>query len=67
MSLTSMIILYILTNMVQLKQSIIIFILLKQDLIKKIITIKFLVCSSFLLLMRGGTPRYRYDYLTKIG
>ena len=30
-------------------------------------SIKFVISVSFLLLMRGGTPRYRYDYLTKIG
>lgn len=29
--------------------------------------IKFLVCIAFLVLIRGGTPRYRYDYLTKLG
>lgn len=29
--------------------------------------IKFLICIAFLILIRGGTPRYRYDYLTKLG
>lgn len=43
-------------------------------IIQLLITIKPLIYSfklvlllSFLLLMRGGTPRYRYDYLTKLG
>lgn len=29
--------------------------------------IKFCISISFLVLIRGGTPRYRYDYLTKLG
>lgn len=29
--------------------------------------IKFSICIAFLILIRGGTPRYRYDYLTKLG
>lgn len=29
--------------------------------------IKFLFSVGFLILIRGGTPRYRYDYLTKLG
>ena len=29
--------------------------------------IKFLLSICFLILIRGGTPRYRYDYLTKLG
>jgi len=29
--------------------------------------LKFLVIIAFLILIRGGTPRYRYDYLTKLG
>ncbi len=29
--------------------------------------LKFCFCISFLVLIRGGTPRYRYDYLTKLG
>jgi len=29
--------------------------------------IKFLASIMFLILIRGGTPRYRYDYLTKLG
>lgn len=32
-----------------------------------IFAFKFLLCISFLVLIRGGTPRYRYDYLTKLG
>lgn len=30
-------------------------------------TIKFILTIMFLILIRGGTPRYRYDYLTKLG
>lgn len=29
--------------------------------------VKFLLFIAFLILIRGGTPRYRYDYLTKLG
>ena len=29
--------------------------------------LKFCLSISFLILIRGGTPRYRYDYLTKLG
>lgn len=29
--------------------------------------LKFLLMISFLILIRCGTPRYRYDYLTKLG
>lgn len=29
--------------------------------------IKFSLCIGFLILIRGGAPRYRYDYLTKLG
>ena len=29
--------------------------------------VKFCLCVSFLVLIRGGAPRYRYDYLTKLG
>ena len=29
--------------------------------------IKFTIASIFLVVIRGGTPRYRYDYLTKLG
>lgn len=29
--------------------------------------LKFLLSIGFLILIRGGTPRYRYDYLTKLG
>ena len=28
---------------------------------------KFVLSVAFLILIRGGTPRYRYDYLTKLG
>ena len=30
-------------------------------------TIKLAACLSFLILIRGGVPRYRYDILTKLG
>ena len=29
--------------------------------------LKFGLTILFLILIRGGTPRYRYDYLTKLG
>lgn len=29
--------------------------------------LKFVSSIAFLILIRGGTPRYRYDYLTKLG
>lgn len=29
--------------------------------------IKFILCISFLIFSRGGIPRFRYDYLTKLG
>lgn len=29
--------------------------------------LKFIFAIGFLILTRGGTPRYRYDYLTKLG
>jgi len=29
--------------------------------------IKFVLAICLLILVRGGTPRYRYDYLTKLG
>lgn len=29
--------------------------------------LKFSLCLALLILIRGGTPRYRYDYLTKLG
>ena len=32
-----------------------------------IFTVKVTFCLSFLILIRGGVPRYRYDFLTKIG
>ena len=28
---------------------------------------KFLLSIALLILIRGGTPRYRYDYLSKLG
>lgn len=28
---------------------------------------KIVSCLSFLIFIRGGVPRYRYDFLTKIG
>lgn len=30
-------------------------------------TTKLAACLSFLILIRGGVPRYRYDILTKLG
>jgi len=30
-------------------------------------TLKITACLSFLILIRGGVPRYRYDFLTKLG
>ena len=30
-------------------------------------SIKLTLCIFFLILLRGGVPRYRYDFLTKIG
>jgi len=30
-------------------------------------TLKLTVCLLILILIRGGVPRYRYDFLTKIG
>lgn len=32
-----------------------------------IFTFKLAACLSFLIFIRGGVPRYRYDFLTKIG
>ena len=32
-----------------------------------IFTIKITLCLSFLIVIRGGVPRYRYDFLTKMG
>ena len=29
--------------------------------------LKIIIILNFLILVRGGTPRYRYDYLTKLG
>lgn len=31
------------------------------------IAIKFLLCISLLIFARGGIPRFRFDYLTKLG
>ena len=31
------------------------------------IAVKFLVCISLLIFARGGIPRFRFDYLTKLG
>jgi len=38
-------------------------------LVAKAITIavKFLLCIAVLIFARGGIPRYRFDYLTKLG
>jgi len=32
-----------------------------------IFTLKMAVCLVFLSAIRGGVPRYRYDFLTKMG
>ena len=32
-----------------------------------IYTVKFLISLFFLMFIRAGLPRYRYDYLTKLG
>lgn len=32
-----------------------------------VFTIKFLILITLLVFIRGGIPRYRYDFLTKIG
>lgn len=32
-----------------------------------IFTLKLAVCLVFLSAIRGGVPRYRYDFLTKMG
>jgi len=31
------------------------------------LSIKFLLLIALLIFIRGGVPRYRYDFLTKIG
>ena len=31
------------------------------------ISLKFLVCIALLIFARGGIPRFRFDYLTKLG
>ena len=31
------------------------------------ISLKFLLCIAFLIFARGGIPRFRFDYLTKLG
>ena len=30
-------------------------------------SVKFLLCIAFLIFARGGIPRFRFDYLTKLG
>ena len=32
-----------------------------------LISFKFLLCVSLLIFARGGIPRFRFDYLTKLG
>lgn len=32
-----------------------------------VFTVKLLLCLMFLIFIRGGVPRYRYDFLTKMG
>ena len=31
------------------------------------IAVKFLLCIALLIFARGGIPRFRFDYLTKLG
>ena len=32
-----------------------------------VFSVKFVILVSLLIFVRGGIPRYRYDYLTKLG
>jgi len=32
-----------------------------------LMALKFLLCISLLIFARGGIPRFRFDYLTKLG
>ena len=32
-----------------------------------VMAIKFLLCIALLIFARGGIPRFRFDYLTKLG
>ena len=32
-----------------------------------VVTIKFVLLIALLVFVRGGIPRYRYDFLTKVG
>jgi hypothetical protein len=32
-----------------------------------LMSLKFLICISILIFARGGIPRFRFDYLTKLG
>lgn len=32
-----------------------------------VMTFKFILLIALLIFIRGGVPRYRYDFLTKIG
>jgi NADH:ubiquinone oxidoreductase subunit H len=32
-----------------------------------LMSLKFLVLIALLIFIRGGVPRYRYDFLTKMG
>jgi NADH:ubiquinone oxidoreductase subunit H len=42
--------------------------LFKTNIINSVIfALKFLILISLLIFIRGGVPRYRYDFLTKIG
>jgi len=44
------------------------FIKFKTNIINAVIfAIKFIVLIALLVFVRGGIPRYRYDFLTKIG
>ena len=43
-------------------------ILITSNMLDALLTaIKFLVLIAMLVFIRGGIPRYRYDFLTKIG
>ena len=41
--------------------------LVTQDDTTLVFITKVALCISILILIRGGVPRYRYDFLTKIG
>ena len=40
----------------------------KQTIVEAVVfTLKFITLIALLVFIRGGIPRYRYDFLTKIG